>query len=173
MKQMINSISCVGYRGFAIKQTLHLAVPDGNPGSGLTMLVGPNGGGKSTLIECFNKIATKKSAAFSKGKRNLRAGNSVTIEIDVDSKLGVLKTIKNGTQTEWAGPDVPSIYHLPSRRSFNPYFGSTEWSRSTYLEQQKSSQFRSSSLDLYTSRLINLNKSGSSAFDEMLERILG
>ena len=173
MKQMINSISCVGYRGFAIKQTLHLAIPDGNPGSGLTMLVGPNGGGKSTIIECFNKIATKKSATFSKGKRNLRAGNSVTIEINVDGQIGVLKTIKHGTQTEWTGPDVPKIYHLPSRRSFNPYFGTTEWSRDTYLEQQKSAQFRSSSLDLYTSRLMNLNKKGSEAFDEMLERILG
>ena len=58
---MIRSISCVGYRGFAIKQTLNLAIPNGELGSGLTVLVGPNGGGKSTLIECFNKVASKKN----------------------------------------------------------------------------------------------------------------
>ena len=81
---MIESISCVGYRGFSTKQTLNLAIPNGTPGSGLTVLVGPNGGGKSTLIECFNKIATKKKATFSKGKRNIKAGNRVEIVIKID-----------------------------------------------------------------------------------------
>ena len=170
---MIQSISCVGYRGFATKQTLNLAIPDGKPGSGLTVLVGPNGGGKSTLIECFNKIATKKKATFSKGKRNQIAGNRVEIGIIIDGQNGVLQTIKGGTQAEWVGPSVPKIYHLPSRRSFNPFFGETNWSRQTYLEQQQSSQYRSSSLDLYTSRLVNLNKNGSILFDQMLTRVLG
>ena len=170
---MIESISCVGYRGFSTKQTLNLAIPNGTPGSGLTVLVGPNGGGKSTLIECFNKIATKKKATFSKGKRNIKAGNRVEIVIKIDGQDGVLKTIKGGTQVEWTGPAVPKIYHLPSRRSFNPFFGETDWNRTTYLDQQKSSQYRSSSLDSYTSRLVNLNKNGSAPFDEMLSRILG
>ena len=170
---MIRSISCVGYRGFAIKQTLNLAIPNGELGSGLTVLVGPNGGGKSTLIECFNKVASKKNATFSQGKRNLKAGNRVEIEINIDGEDGTLKTIKGGTQTEWKGPTIPKIYHLPSRRSFSPFFGETDWSRSIYLEQQKSSQYRSSSLDLYTSRLVNLNKTGSVQFDEMLTRISG
>ena len=170
---MIHSISCIGYRGFATKQTLNLAIPDGRQGSGLTVLVGPNGGGKSTLIECFNKIATKRNATFSKGKRNLRAGDRVEIEIDIDGVNGVLKTIKGGSQTEWVGSPVPKIYHLPSRRSFNPYFGETDWSRQLYLDHQQSSQYRSSSLDSYTSRLVNLNKNGSVIYDEMLARILG
>ena len=69
---MIHSISCIGYRGFATKQTLNLAIPDGRQGSGLTVLVGPNGGGKSTLIECFNKIATKRNANFQRSNSNLK-----------------------------------------------------------------------------------------------------
>lgn len=170
---MIRSISCVGYRGFATKQTLNLAIPDGKPGSGLTVLVGPNGGGKSTLIECFNKIATRKNASFSIGKRNIKAGNRVEIDIDIDGQIGVLSTIKGGSQAEWKGGDVPKIYHLPSRRSFTPFFNKTEWSRTTYLAQQQSSPYRSSSLDSYTVRLIDLNKNGSAEFDEMLKRVIG
>lgn len=170
---MIESISCIGYRGFASKQTLNLAIPNGKPGSGLTILVGPNGGGKSTLIECFNKIATKRNATFSKGKRNIKAGNRVEIEVNIDGETGALRTIKGGTQTEWTGPSVPKIYHLPSRRSFSPFFSKTDWSRQIYLDQQQSTQFRSSSLDSYTSRLVNINKNGSVSFDEMITRILG
>ena len=170
---MIKSISCVGYRGFATKQTLNLAIPDGKPGSGLTVLVGPNGGGKSTLIECFNKIATKKDASFSTGKRNIKAGNRVEIDINIDGQIGVLSTIKGGSQAEWTGGDVPKIYHLPSRRSFNPYFAINNWTRSTYLANLPSSQFRSSSLDNFTLRLIDLNKNGSAKFDKTMEKILG
>lgn len=170
---MIQSIYCLGYRGFATKQTLNLAIPNDKPGSGLTILVGPNGGGKSSLIECFNNIATRRNTAFSRGKRNLRAGNRVEIGIEIDGTIGVLNTIKGGSQTMWSGPEVPKIYHLPSRRSFSPYFNKIEWSRNIYLDQQQSTHFRSSSLDSYTARLIDINKNGSTKFDEMLTRIIG
>lgn len=170
---VIRSISCVGYRGFATKQTLNLAIPDGKPGSGLTVLIGPNGGGKSTIIECFNKIATRKNASFSTGKRNIKAGNRVEIDIDIDGQIGVLSTIRGGSQAEWKGGDVPKIYHLPSRRSFTPYFAMSNWTRSTYLANLPSSQFRSSSLDNYSYRLLDLNKNGSVKFDKIMEKILG
>ncbi|MCD8209931.1 MAG: AAA family ATPase, partial [Prevotella sp.] len=72
---MIEEISCCGYRGFAQKQVLKLAIPDNEKrGSGLTVLIGPNGGGKSTIVECFSKINQKK-ASFSEGKRNKLAGD--------------------------------------------------------------------------------------------------
>ena len=104
---MIQRIYCLGYRGFATKQTLNLAIPNDKPGSGLTVLVGPNGGGKSTLVECFNQIAlAKKNASFSKGKRNLKAGDYVEIGIDCKEGPGVLKTIKGGSETQWNGPKL-------------------------------------------------------------------
>ncbi len=171
---MIQSISCKGYRGFATKQSLKLAMPNGKPGSGLTVLVGPNGGGKSTLVECFNKISlANRNASFSKGKRNLRAGDMVEIELATDEGHGTLRTSKGGSETQWAGPPPPPIYYLPSRRFFNPYFTMNQWSRQTYLKNPPIFQTRTNPLDSCTYRLIDLNKGDSTQFDLMLGRILG
>ena len=121
----------MGYRGFSTRQILNLAIPNGTPGSGLTVLVGPNGGGKSSIVECFNKISlARKNVSFSKGKRNLRAGDLVEIAITSDEGQGTLRTSKGGSETT------------------NP-------------------------LDSCTYRLIELNNSDSSAFDRVMERVLG
>ena len=128
---MIHSISCLGYRGFSTRQILNLAIPNGTPGSGLTVLVGPNGGGKSSIVECFNKISlARKNVSFSKGKRNLRAGDLVEIAITSDEGQGTLRTSKGGSE-------------------------------------------RTNPLDSCTYRLIELNNSDSSAFDKVMERVLG
>lgn len=170
---IIKSLSCIGYRGFSLKQTLQLAVPNGELGSGLTVLVGPNGGGKSTLVECFNKVSlASRNASFSKGKRNFAAGDKVIIEICIDDNTFTLQTIKGGSETKWNGGDPPKIYYLPSRRFFNPYFSMNQWSRETYLRNPSSFQIRTNSLDNFTFRLIDLNKKGSKLFDDILSRIL-
>ena len=171
---MINKISCLGFRGFAEKQSLELAVPNGKPGSGLTILVGPNGGGKSTLVECFHQLSlADRNVAFSVGKRNKHAGDIVEICIDYEGTTGILKTINGGAQTKWVGPQKPDIYYLPSRRFFNPYFSMMQWDRETYLKNQQNYQFRTNSLDQYTSRLVDLNAKGAREFNEVLGRIIG
>lgn len=171
---MIHSISCKGYRGFATKQSLNIAQPDGRPGSGLTVLVGPNGGGKSTLVECFNKISlANRNASFSKGKRNLRANDTVEITVVCDDGTGTLKTSKGGSETQWSGPTPPQIYYLPSRRFFNPYFNAGRWSRNTYFNNPPNFQTRTNALDSCASRLVDLNKGDSTQFDTMLGRIIG
>lgn len=171
---MIHSLSCLGFRSFAERQTLKLAVPNGSLGSGLTVLVGPNGGGKSTLVECFNKISlATKGASFSKGKRNFKAGDNVEISIEYVGGHGTLRTIRSGSETIWEGPEPPKIYYLPSRRYFNPYFSNSSWERNTFIENPINYQQRTNSLDTYTYRLINLNSGDSSKYDELLARILG
>lgn len=172
---MINKISCLGFRGFAERQSLDLAVPDGNRlGSGLTILVGPNGGGKSTLVECFHQISlADRNVTFSEGKRNKHAGDKVEISIEYDGVTGVLRTINNGAQAKWSGHEIPRIYYLPSRRFFNPFFGMMQWDRETYLRNQQNYQFRTNSLDQYTSRLVDWNLKGAREFNEVLGRIIG
>lgn len=52
MNNTVETLSIKGLRGFAEYAELKLAVPtDNQPGSGLTILVGPNNGGKSTITE--------------------------------------------------------------------------------------------------------------------------
>ena len=171
---MIESLACFGYRGFSTRQQLNLAVPNGAPGSGLTVLVGPNGGGKSSLVECFNQLSfVQRNVSFSKGKRNLAAGDQVCIEIVQDGAVSFLRTVKGGSETAWTGSTTPTIYYLPSRRFFNPYFSGSGWDRNQYLRNQPVHQFRSNSLDSYTTRLIDLNKKGAREFNEMLSRIVG
>lgn len=172
---MITKISCLGFRGFAEKQSLDLAVPDKNRlGSGLTILVGPNGGGKSTLVECFHQLSlADRGITFSEGKRNKLAGDKVEISIDYEDTTGVLRTLNRGAQTKWSGPALPKIYYLPSRRFFNPFFNMMQWDRETYLRNLQNYQFRTNSLDQYTSRLIDLNNKGAREFNEVLGRIIG
>lgn len=41
-----------GFRSYGIKRKIDFSIPDGiNPGSGLNIFLGPNNGGKSTIIE--------------------------------------------------------------------------------------------------------------------------
>lgn len=62
--QLIKKISCHGYRGFQTRQEINLGLPNGNFGSGLTILIGPNGGGKSTLIEAFRILSNVSKVSF-------------------------------------------------------------------------------------------------------------
>ena len=140
---MINELSCCGYRGFATKQSLKLAIPNGKRGSGLTVLVGPNGGGKSTLVECFSKIATK-NVSFTEGKRNKLAGDKVSINITYDGKTGLLE---------------------------NPYFGKLSWKREQFIKNPENIQFRGSQLNSFTYRLFDANKNPN--FNKLFWKILG
>jgi AAA15 family ATPase/GTPase len=47
----INKINIENYRGIGKQQTLEFAKPDGKtPGGGITVIVGPNNSGKSTVL---------------------------------------------------------------------------------------------------------------------------
>lgn len=170
---MIEQISCCGYRGFKNKQTLNLAIPNGKRGSGLTVLVGPNGGGKSTLVECFSKIAAN-DVSFTNGKRNKLAGDRVEIEIKYDKHQGTLRSVNEGSsETLWESDiNKPQIYYLPSRRVFNPFFGKASWDRNTFLANPENLQFRGSQLNYFSYRLFDANKH-SDKFNELFWKILG
>ena len=169
---MINELSCRGYRGFATKQSLKLAIPNGKRGSGLTVLVGPNGGGKSTLVECFSKIAAN-DVSFTEGKRNKLADDKVSIDIIYNYQHGSLTTVdEGGSETIWeSNIDKPHIYYLPSRRVFNPYFGKTLWDRNTYIQNPENIQFRGSQLNNFSCRLFDANKNPN--FNKLFWKILG
>lgn len=171
---MITKIGCIGYRGFSNFQELPLAIPNGKKGSGLTVLVGPNSGGKSTLVECFSKI-NQHEPSFTEGKRNKFANDKVKIEIHYDGKMGTLQTVESGgSETTWIPPyDKPLIYYIPSRRVFNPFFGKGMWDRLTFIQNPEISQFRGNPLNNFTMRLFDANRNSSMEFNELFWKILG
>ena len=76
---MIRQIQISGLRGFASLETLDIAAPQERPGTGLTVLVGPNNGGKSTIIEALGALSKNRPQSFTVGKRNQAAGDRVTL----------------------------------------------------------------------------------------------
>ncbi|WP_461518026.1 ATP-dependent nuclease [Porticoccus sp.] len=157
--QTINKISCHGYRGFQTKQEIILAHPNGRFGSGLTILVGPNGGGKSTIIEAFRRLSSVSNVSFTEGKRNKHAGDRVFIEVEFDASSGTLKTVdKGGSETEWVSTDntpPPKISFLPSRRVFDPYFQTGKWSRDIYYQSSSKFTNRAEPINSFSHRLFN------------------
>lgn len=51
----VSELTITNFRCFS-DQTVHLAVPDGNLGSGLTLFVGNNGTGKTSVLEAFDYL---------------------------------------------------------------------------------------------------------------------
>lgn len=122
----IEWIEIEGFRGFAEKVHLNLSKPNGKKGSGLTIIVGPNNTGKSTIIESLHILAGTQEVSFNEFMTNKKAEHKV--EITIKHKSGLMKKLKTredgGSETEWetTGTDInPSrIFVLPSRRGFGP-----------------------------------------------------
>ncbi|MDR2991924.1 MAG: ATP-binding protein [Burkholderiaceae bacterium] len=176
---MLKLLEVYGLRGFAEKQTLRFSVPNGERGSGLTILVGANNAGKSTAIEALRAIAlwNGQNPSFSVGKRNHDAGDQIFIRIvGDDNRETTIKSIRSGsseTEISKTNKEIESgaLLVLPSRRVFNPYFSRAPTSRSHYMAQMQSQPIRSSSLDPFTSRLFEIEKNRDS-FDDELRKVI-
>lgn len=174
---MLTSLEINGLRGFASKEVIKFSVPNGNLGSGLTVLVGANNAGKSTAIEALRAVGQIQKPSFSQGRRNQNAGDQIYIHaVGLDSRETTLKSIRAGSsETEVikqnGGIDLSTLLILPSRRVFNPYFGRSESSRNDYMNQIGFPPSRASSLDPFAYRLFTIEKNRES-FDAVLRRVL-
>jgi predicted ATPase len=128
-------LSVSGFRGFADGRSLRFARPNGDEGSGLTILVGANNSGKSTFLEALHSIARGREQgdlSFPQPRRH-RDLDVVTLELTrSDSRKLQVQSIRKGgsqAQPKWLpeglGPDKFDIHVTPSRRNFSPYFGNT------------------------------------------------
>ncbi len=175
---MLTRVEITGLRGFASKQTLTIAVPNGQRGSGLTVIVGANNAGKSTVIEALRAIAQREAPSFTQGRRNQKAGDQVIIHAvdSQDNKATELKSIRSGSsETEYVkqggGIDVSSLLILPSRRVFSPYFGRSVSDRLNYMTQIGFPPIRTTSIDQFSYRLFTIEKNRAD-FDAVLKRVL-
>lgn len=169
-----------GLRGFETDQGIDLAVPDGKSGSGLTVLVGPNNGGKSTVVEALRSLRVgsqhdlRSPQSFTEGRRNKKSNDRVDIgTIDENGTHTGLRTVMSGTsESEWH-PEKPELdmFVLPSRRYFNPYFNKHNTTRDEYSAQHGMPQTRGGSLDNFGFRLFSI-QSNKSEFDKFLGRVV-
>lgn len=173
----VKSIEIFGLRSFGSPQTLNLALPNGNMGSGLTVLVGPNNGGKSTVVEAFQTFTQPRDLSFTEGKRNKSAGDKVRIRATTDG--GVTKTLETiasgGSQAKWNNKDSPPEPHtffvLQSRRTFAPFFGGGIQTRAGYATGYGLPTMRSSSIDHFSTRLFQLQENRVT-YDAILGKLL-
>lgn len=173
----VKSIEILGLRSFGSSQTLNLALPNGNVGSGLTVLVGPNNGGKSTVVEAFRTFTQPRDVSFTEGKRNKSAGDKVRIKATTDA--GVTKTLETiasgGSEAKWdnkdSPPEPPTVFVLQSRRTFAPFFGRGIQTRTGYATGYELPTMRTSSIDHFSTRLFQIqeNRAG---YDAVLAKLL-
>ena len=161
-----------GYRGFSNNQRLKFAQPTGQLGSGLTILVGPNSGGKSTVVESLNALSSRQPT-FSVGKRNRSANSRVSISIKIDSTEHTLQTVESGGSETTRVPTNSSIHYyvLPSRRFFSPYFSRGSSDRENYLQISSIPQTRSQERSEFRRRLFKALERRE-RFNELLGRIV-
>jgi predicted ATP-dependent endonuclease of OLD family len=174
----IKSLSIHGYRGFADPQTINFAIPDGTRGSGLTIIVGPNNAGKSTIVESLKAISRpqNQTPSFTEGKRNKHAGDRVTIEVENSQgqKKKLISVTQGGSETKWDSPQIEPlnsrVFVLPSRRRFNPYFGKGSQTREQYISSYGLPPTRGGDIS-FQSRLFKIQENPG-GFNEVLRRIL-
>lgn len=82
MTTYIKDFSILGFRGFSERQKISFSVPNGIPGSGLTILTGDNNSGKTSVLEslCISCLANQ-DISFSRQTRNKNADYRIDLEL--------------------------------------------------------------------------------------------
>ena len=178
MTEPIVSLDILGYRGFATRQRIDFAVPDGDrEGSGLTVVVGPNNAGKSSIYEALRMFVGRGERRFSEARRNKRAGDRV--EMTARTAQGYQETLRTvpagGANAEWE-PEasaglLPKIHLIPSRRAFPASFGAGRWGRSLYSENLSNILNRQANYDSFAYRLQEAQQN-KAAFDAVLSQMI-
>lgn len=183
---MIKSISIHGLRGFGEKRIIQFALPNGAPGSGLTILVGANNSGKTTILEAIRSFNSMKEypPSFSERKRNMKCDNGkihLKLEttdmgdyrIDTVSSGGSTTTFKKigeGSEEWWEGP---KSFVLQSRRFVDYEFQQSNMGRADYVRsQQMNVHNRTASIYEFNARLFKMQEN-KEQFDFLLKQVLG
>ncbi len=170
----LKSLDILGLRGFATSGHLDFALANGSPGSGLTSLVGPNNGGKSTIIEALRALSQTEIPSFTIGRRNRKAGDLVKLVVsDESGRTNELVSRESGSSetTRTINAQIESIFVLPSRRFFRPMFGKSIQSRADYAVSHGLPAIRGSAVDHFAYRLFQIQENRT-PFDEVLSRVL-
>lgn len=183
---MIKSLTIHGLRGFGKEKTINFAEPNGKLGSGLTIFVGANNSGKTTIFEALRSFNSQKDnpPSFSERKRNMKCEDgkvhlllkTVDIgeyKIDTISEGGSSTTFCKVGENEndwWEGP---KIFILQSRRFVDYEFHRNIMERSDYVRQQQmNSNNRTASIYEFNARLFKM-QNNKEKFNLLLKKVIG
>jgi len=151
-------------------------------GVGLTLFVGPNNSGKSSIIESITAIAQPKTnrPTFSEGKRNIKSGDKVSISIkDNEGREKKLTTVNTGgSETDMTEditkPSGNQIFVVPSRRRFAPFFGKSSQDRSNYSRAQQVLGATRAGQASFAQRMFHINSDPTrrKQFNEALSKVI-
>ncbi|NKS36637.1 AAA family ATPase [Rhodococcus hoagii] len=178
----LTSMTIGGLRGFSTLEKIEFAIPNGTPGSGLTILVGANNCGKSTVIEAIRAISRGNAPSYSTLKRNVPFGDKVDILANFTGggTRHLTSVAPGSSETSWGSsslqPSGIDIMIVPSRRGFAPQFGKVhDMERAQYLQNLQESSKRAQIMDsMFASRLFRIEKDplNRKRFNSVLEKIM-
>ncbi len=123
---MLSKLKISHYKGFFDEQEIEFSVPDGSKnGSGLTVIVGPNNTGKTTIIEALLLSQNTGSKRFKESERHSRNDPNIVIE-DKDGNSKSLTNTDKGSviqETFVSGTSLNlEVELIPSRRYWQHQF---------------------------------------------------
>lgn len=182
---MINELIVEGYRGFGVKTGIVFSVPNGQEGSGLNLIVGPNNSGKSTIGECLRlfNFPQHSRPSFPEGKRNDKAKQRICITIRTEDSgdYSIVTARTGGSEIDVTHNGQPfhasmkspvQIYYLPSRRFHQHLFSKLQSSDRDSYAKYMTYESRSSALVGFEQRLFKMSKNGKQ-FGDCLRRVMG
>ena len=180
----IKKLTIEGLRGFSEETNIYFAMPDNQtPGSGLTVLVGPNNSGKSTIIEAIH-LLTSDTDIIPLTSRNIKTNGKIKIEVEnsIGSKRTINSTKNNGAFVEkkynnqvverWS--ENMNTFILSNKRGFSSTFHNNNYqSRENYKSNISDSDYRSENNinHNFGGRLLTICKNREE-FDKCLEKVL-
>lgn len=84
---MLKKLTIANFRAFGVEQDIDFAIPNGKDGSGLTILVGPNNAGKTTVLETIAQFFSGDDFEASRLMRRPSSDLKICVTIDDQHKI--------------------------------------------------------------------------------------
>lgn len=180
---VVKSLKIKGFRGFSEETVLKLAIPNGEEGSGLTVIVGPNNSGKSSIIEAFHTLFNDTQLipgeAINKKNPNVLIeatsidGTAYSLQA-TDKNGSFVERRINGTITQYIDRAIRPFI-LSSRRNINSTFNNNaNMRREDYGGNKDSQDYREQNgyNGNFGARLIKIFKGNKDEFNNCLSKVL-
>jgi len=180
---LLKSLKIAHFRAFGPAQTANFTLPDpSKAGSGLTIFVGPNNTGKSTIIGAICDLLSSDET-FIAGQDDRRIDKAPVLEIMFENGNGQFKTSvkkrKNRAHMQKIGEyeeAVDRLVYLPSRRNWSDRFGINQQIDSSQHEKlfhqnARTNQFFVDSLFGSLIKRIDINQRKRNEFSKLLKKV--